>query len=148
MFSWSWINYPSMFSMKKKEKWGGKKYYGSPTRTRINIPNWILYFNVLIPSRHIFPLYRIAQGHIEHIAGTDRTCPMKEINGSQNDAPNFLTSLTNTEGLTSEHIVGLVTDLFSAGIDSVSLQLFVSLKLKRRFQEVPYVMTSLLLHLS
>ncbi len=75
-----------------------------------------------MPSGHILTLYRIALGHIEHIPGTDRKCPLEKINSSQNDAPNFLTSLTNTESLTSEQIVGLVTDLFTAGIDSVSIQ--------------------------
>lgn len=69
--------------------------------------------------------FRIAYKHIQSAVKTDK-CPIAELQKSyssgdtESNGPNFLLSLVKTEGLGAHDIVGLTTDLFAAGIDSVS----------------------------
>ena len=52
-------------------------------------------------------------------------CPIAELQRSyaagetDDEGPNFLLSLVQTDGLESKDVIGLVTDLFASGIDSV-----------------------------
>ena len=74
--------------------------------------------------KHECFILRISYKHIQSAAKTNQ-CPIAELQKSHasgdngSEGPNFLLTLIKTEGLDKDDVVGLVTDLFTAGIDSV-----------------------------
>ena len=59
-----------------------------------------------------------------------KRCPVSTGGPEENNKPlTFLESLTLTSQLQSEQVVGITTDLFIAGIDSVSYFMFMSFPL-------------------
>ena len=50
----------------------------------------------------------------------------------EEQGPNFLQTLVNQDTLTNQQVVGIVTDLFTAGIDSVSIHLKVAIAIKSK----------------
>ncbi len=73
-----------------------------------------------------FPLYSISIAllHIREAMQHVTSCPVTHLQSKLTDivadGANFLRSLVATDRLNEDQIVGITTDLFTAGIDSVS----------------------------
>ena len=79
-----------------------------------------------LKSDSFFAPFSIAYGHMGD-AMEKKRCPVSTGGLEENNKPlTFLESLTLTSQLQSEQVVGITTDLFIAGIDSVSYFIFMS----------------------